>query len=214
MVPGVRGWALGWTPSFSPPAPPQHPSLQLCLAWPSAHQTDGSRGPKLLWAAATSPHGTTVCKTPRSPGRRCPTTSVGVRTHCSSRCPLFRAVQETRAMLLRLPHVPACLRGKEVWGCLRAGCPDHSGRTLPLVPRTLSVPRPVPRCLRSCPTHALVSANPAGGSSPLLPRLQFLQELLFYFACRVSGFLALLLPGQLRPQVGSRWLLFCKSSGE
>lgn len=58
---------------------------------------------------------------------------------------------------------PACLRGKAVWGCLRAGCPGHSGRTLPLVPRTLSVPRPVPRCLRSCPTHALVSTNPTGG---------------------------------------------------
>lgn len=145
---------------------------------------------------------------PWSLGKRCPATLVWVCTHCSSRFLLIRAAQETHVMLLRLPTPPRLpARGKEVPGSLRAGCPGHRGRLLPLVPRTLSVPPPSPRRLHSC-SHSCTRRVKPTSSLTISPG----GSLFFCLLClRFSSFAT---PWQPCPQVGTRSVLFCTNSSE
>lgn len=143
---GIRGWAWGWTSSFSPPALPWCPSLQLCLVWPSPTQMVESQGPKLLWAAATGPHEMTVCKTSHlgPQGSPVPPLQFGRTNTAPAGSPLSEQCRKHVRCCCGSRHVPACLQGgRRCWAvCER---------------RVLST---VTDCCHRFPKHCLFSPQP------------------------------------------------------
>lgn len=110
---GLKDWARGWRFSFSPPVPPECPSLQLCLVWSLPPQMAESQGPKLLWAAATGPHKVTLCKTSRfgPQGSAVPPLQFGCTNTAPDGSPLSGQCRKQVRCCCGSRHVPACLRG-------------------------------------------------------------------------------------------------------
>lgn len=122
--------------------------------------------------------------------------------------PLIRAAQETRVMLPRLPTCPRRPEGRKrvLWAtrmsqARRLNAAAGSQNAAP--PPALQLP--LMHWFPLTPQESQARSSFAYNISRRISAL---------FACSVSGFRALPLPGQLRPQVGSGCVLFCGSSSE
>lgn len=142
--------------------------------------------------------------TPWSLGKHCPATLVWACTHCSSWFPLVREVQETCNGAAAPDTSPPACEGEGGAGLFtnRMSWPLRQSAAVgcqnivysPTQPRLPVLLLPLMHWFPLTPQVRQACSSFAYNVSRMIP----------FLACCVSGFPALLLPGQLHPQAGGR----------